>query len=274
VENIIQEAEKLADMGIRELIIVAQDVTRYGLDLYGELQLVRLLKRLNKIKKIKWIRLHYLYPDEFDDQLIDVIAKSGKILKYLDIPIQHISDDILKKMNRRGTSKDIKELFKKLRENIPGVVLRTSLITGLPGEGEKEFEELCDFLHEAKIERAGVFAYSPEDGTPAALMDRPAKEIAEQRAELIMDKQSLIMSSWNESRIGSTETVLIEDMTIELEGSIYYKSRSYAESPDIDGYILIDPLKSPSVAENTFVDVEITRIINGELIGEERGFQH
>jgi len=267
LENIVAEAEKLVDSGIRELILVAQDLTGYGFDLYGERRLLELLVRLDGIKDLKWIRLHYLYPDGFDDELIDFIAKSGKILKYLDIPVQHINNRILKKMNRRGTGNDIRELFKRIRERVPGVVLRTSLITGLPGEGEKEFGELCDFLLEARIERVGVFAYSPESGTPAALMGRPPKAVAEKRAERLLDLQSGIMQEWNESRIGSVITVLVEDFEIqenpETEEPGYFLARSYAESPDIDGYIFLQVRQE----KNLFVDVRITGIENGNLVG-------
>jgi len=284
MENIISEATKLAESGIRELIIVAQDTTMYGKQGDGSSALhaskrtvpllANLLKALNAIEKLKWIRLHYLYPDGFDDELIDVIAKSGKIVKYLDIPIQHINDGILKKMNRRGSSKDIKSLLKRLREHIPNVVIRTSLITGLPGEGEDEFNELCDFLQEAKIERAGVFAYSPEEGTPAALMARPPKEVAEQRAEQLLDLQSQIMHEWNESRIGTTATVLVEGPLEEnpfpkSQNHAHYIARSYAESPEIDGYIRINATsKKPPPPCNTFVDIRITGIENGILVGE------
>lgn len=157
MENIIEEARDLAAHGVKELIVIAQDITRYGTDLYGKRCLAELCRRLSEIDGIEWIRLHYLYVDQFDEELIDEIANNPKIVKYLDIPIQHINDHILKIMNRRGTGEDIRVLFKKLRERIPGLVIRTSLIAGLPGEGEAEFEELCEFLKEARIERVGVF---------------------------------------------------------------------------------------------------------------------
>ena len=171
MENIIEEARDLAAHGVKELIVIAQDITRYGTDLYGKRCLAELCRRLSEIDGIEWIRLHYLYVDQFDEELIDEIANNPKIVKYLDIPIQHINDHILKIMNRRGTGEDIRVLFKKLRERIPGLVIRTSLIAGLPGEGEAEFEELCEFLKEACIERVGVFPFSPEEGTPAAKME-------------------------------------------------------------------------------------------------------
>jgi ribosomal protein S12 methylthiotransferase len=259
MNRIIDEANKLANRGIKELIIVAQDVTRYGLDLYGKRKLTDLLKALCDIDSLKWIRLHYLYPDEIDEELIDVIAKSGKILKYLDIPIQHINDEILGKMNRRGTGDEIRGLLRRLRERIEGVVLRTSIIAGLPGEGEEEFVELCEFLREAKIERAGVFPYSPEEGTAAALMDRPDSEKALRRAELLTDIQSLIMDKFNESRIGSEVIVLVEG----YDGGQYY-GRSFAESPDVDGYITV---RGDGIAVNEFIDIRITGIENGEPIG-------
>ena len=170
MEKLLEEAKELAASGVKELIVVAQDTSRYGIDLYGERKLAELLRELCKIDGFVWVRVHYLYPDEMSDELIDVLANEPKIVKYLDIPIQHIDDGILKKMNRRGNSKYLKALLTKLRDRIPGLVLRTSLITGLPGEGEKEFEALCDFLREYKLERVGAFAFSPEEGTRAAKM--------------------------------------------------------------------------------------------------------
>jgi len=263
IENITEEANKLADAGIRELIIVAQDVTRYGQDIYGKRSLTDLLRALDRIEKLKWIRLHYLYPDATDNELIDVIAKSDRILKYLDIPVQHINDNILKKMRRRGSGEDIKKLIRRVRERIPGVVLRTSLITGLPGEGEEEFGQLREFLMEAKIERAGVFAYSPEEGTAAAKMGRPPKAVAVRRAEQLQELQAQIMQEWNESRIGTTETVLVEN-TLQKKQR---QARSFAESPEVDGYINI---QGKNVKANTFLEARITGIENGELVGEPK----
>ena len=161
MENVISEARDLAAHGVKELIVIAQDITRYGTDLYGERRLAALCRELSRIEGVEWIRLHYLYPDQFDDELIDEIARNDKIVKYLDIPIQHINNAILKRMNRKGSGDEIRALFKTLRERIPGLVLRTSLIAGLPGEGEAEFEELCGFLRQARIERAGVFPSPP-----------------------------------------------------------------------------------------------------------------
>jgi len=255
-DSIISEARELADRGIQELILVAQDLTRYGLDLYGKRGLSGLLKALCDIDTLRWIRLHYLYPADIDDELIDIIAANDKILKYLDIPIQHVNDEILRKMNRRGSGAETRALIKSLRERIPGVILRTSIITGLPGEGEAEFEELCEFLKDARIERAGVFTYSPEEGTPAALMDAPDRDVAERRAEILADIQSLVIDELNQSRIGSITTVLVEG-----KDSGRYYGRSYAESPDVDGYIWIE---GGGAVENTFTDVVITGVENGE----------
>ncbi|MCL2819442.1 MAG: 30S ribosomal protein S12 methylthiotransferase RimO [Oscillospiraceae bacterium] len=274
LENIIAEAKKLVSNGFIELIIVAQDVTMYGLDIYGERRLPALLSELTKITDLKWIRLHYLYPDGFNDELIDVIAKSDKILKYLDIPIQHINNTVLTGMRRRGTGKKIKELIKSLRERIPGVILRTSLITGLPFENENEFEELCGFIRETKFEHAGVFPYSPEEGTDAALMEHVSGDIAEERAEKLLKLQSDIMLEWKTSRLGTITDVIVEDMLVEIDGIEYNLARSYAESSEIDGYILLQARSFESrfnSSENkakVLSPCRITGIQSGELIGE------
>lgn len=260
-ESILEEARLLAASGVKELIIVAQDITRYGIDLYGKVCLTELLKELCKLD-FRWVRLHYLYPELIDDELIDEIASEDKIVKYLDIPIQHINDTILRRMNRRGTGEEIRALFKKLRERIPGLVLRTSLITGLPGEGEAEFEELCDFLREAKIERAGVFPYSPEEGTPAALMpDRCSTEEAQRRAELCMEIQAEIMDGFAETFIGRELDVLV--MGREPDGTPW--GRSEYDSPDIDSRVIF----SGDAAPGDMVRVRIDSVDDGELIGEQ-----
>ena len=237
MENILEEARELAAHGAKELIVIAQDITRYGTDLYGKRMLAELCRRLAEIEGVRWLRLHYLYPDQFDDELIEEIASNDKIVKYLDIPIQHINDTILKRMNRRGTGGEIRALFKKLRERIPGLVLRTSLIAGLPGEGEAEFEELCEFLREARIERAGVFPFSPEEGTPAAEMEHVDFEEARRRADLILELQAPIMDAFCEGFVGKTLDVLCEGY--DEESGMYY-GRSYADSPEIDGQVLFD----------------------------------
>ena len=263
IENVVEEARELAEHGVKELIVIAQDITRYGADLYGKRCLAELCRRLAEIDGVEWIRLHYLYPDQFDDELIDEIASNEKIVKYLDIPIQHINNDILKSMNRRGTGDDIRKLFKELRERIPGVVLRTSLISGLPGEGDAEFEELCSFLREAKIERAGVFPFSPEEGTPAAKMPHVDAEEAQRRADLIMEIQAGVMDEFNASLIGKALEVLCLDYD---EDSQMWVGRSCYDSPDIDGLVFFDG----DGGEGNIVYVNITAVADdGNLIGEE-----
>ncbi len=259
MENIVREAEALVENGAREIIVVAQDTTRYGLDLYGERRLPELLDALCGIDGLKWLRLHYLYPDEITDRLIETIARQDKILNYLDIPIQHISDAVLTKMGRRGTSDEIRVLFKKLRERLDGLVLRTSLITGLPGEGDAEFDELSAFLQDAKIERAGVFPYSPEEGTPAEQMPRADGETAERRADILRAVQNDIMDDYNARRIGTVIEVLAEGVE---DG--YAVGRSNAESPDVDGWIYLD---GGDVSIGEFYTVRITGTINDQPLG-------
>ena len=263
MEDVLAEAKKLADAGVKEIIVIAQDITRYGLDLYGERKLAALLRELCKLD-FHWVRLHYLYPDEFTPELLDTIAEEPKILKYLDIPIQHCNDRVLKAMRRRGDKAELTALLKALREKIPGVVLRTSLITGLPYEDEAAFDELCDFLREVRIERAGVFPYSPEEGTAAAEMpERVDTAEAERRAELVVDVQSRIMDDFNENRMGDLVEVLCEGFDPQ---SMQYMGRSYAESPDIDGHIYFT--SDADVDPGDFVMVRITGAMDGELVGE------
>ncbi|MBQ3356446.1 MAG: 30S ribosomal protein S12 methylthiotransferase RimO [Oscillospiraceae bacterium] len=262
MEDCLYEARMLAEDGVKELLVVAQDTSRYGIDLYGERKLPELLRELCKIEKLHWIRVHYLYPDEMTDELIDVIASEPKIVKYLDIPIQHVNDKILKKMNRRGTRAELDELFAKLRKRIPGVVIRTSLITGLPGEGEAEFEELCQWLREHKLERVGAFAFSPEEGTPAARMDYPDEEIAVHRAQIVEELQSRIMDECNSARVGTVMEVLCEGYDPESDR---YFGRTYADSPDIDGRVLFTA--DDTVKVGSFVPVRITDVYDGDLTG-------
>ena len=261
MEDIVEEARDLAAHGVKELIVIAQDITRYGTDLYGKRSLAALCRELAKIDGVEWIRLHYLYPDQFDDELIDELASNDKIVKYLDIPIQHINDGILKAMNRRGTGGEIRALFKTLRERIPGLVLRTSLIAGLPGEGEAEFEELCEFLREARIERVGVFPFSPEEGTPAAKMPHVDAEEAQRRADIILELQTPIMDEFCAGFVGRTLRVLCEGVDDETGLNT---GRSYADSPDIDGQVLF----SGSAAEGEMVNVLIQSAEDGILFGE------
>ena len=260
--ELLDEAAELASAGVKELIVIAQDITRYGTDLTGEHQLAKLLRELCRLD-FHWIRLHYLYPDEVTEELIDTVKEEKKILPYLDIPIQHCSDGILKAMNRRDTKAELLELFAKLRERIPGLVLRTSLITGLPGEGEEELAELCDFLREVRIERAGVFPFSPEDGTKAARMEHVDFEEAQRRAEIVVDVQSDIIDAYNDSVLGSTREVLCEGF--DPQAQMFY-GRSYAESPDIDGRIWFTAAEE--VPAGSFVPVRLTGTMDGELTGE------
>ena len=262
MENVVAEAKDLAAHGVKELIVIAQDITRYGTDLYGKRCLAKLCRELSEIEGISWIRLHYLYPDQFDDELIDEIASNDKIVKYLDIPIQHINNQILKRMNRRGTGDEIRALFKTLRERIPGLVLRTSLIAGLPGEGLEEFEELCSFLREARIERVGVFPFSPEEGTPAAKMEHADEEEAQRRADLILQLQAPIMDAFCQRFVGQTIEVLVTDYDEEEQ---CWVGRSYADSPDIDGEVRFDGV----CREGDMVPVTITEAEDGILYGEE-----
>ena len=262
MSEILDEAAELASAGVKELLVIAQDITRYGTDFNGEHQLAKLLRELCKFD-FHWIRLHYLYPDEITDELIDTIAEEPKILPYLDIPIQHCNDKVLKLMNRRDTKASLVELFDKLRERIPGLVLRTSLIAGLPGEGEEEFEELCEFLRDVQIERAGVFPYSPEEGTKAAKMERVDTEEAKRRAELAVDVQSDIIDAYNESVLGEEREVLCEGFDSQAQ---MFFGRSYAESPDIDGRVYFTA--DEEVAPGTFVMVRFTDTMDGELTGE------
>ena len=243
--------------------MIAQDITRYGTDFNGEHQLAKLLDELCRLD-FHWIRLHYLYPDEITDELIDTIARQPKILPYLDIPIQHCNDGILKAMNRRDTKAELEALFAKLRARIPGLVLRTSLITGLPGEGEAELEELCEFLRQTRIERAGVFPFSPEEGTRAAQMEHVDTEEARRRAELVVDVQSDIIDAYNESVLGTEREVLCEGFDPQAQ---MFFGRSYAESPDIDGRIYFTA--EEEVEPGTFVTVRLTDIMDGELTGEQ-----
>ena len=263
MESLLAEAKALADRGVQELIVIAQDITRYGTDLYGRRRLGDLLTELCRLP-FHWIRLHYLYPDEVDDALIDVLARERKILRYIDIPLQHINDGILKAMNRRSTKAEILALLQKLRERLPGLVLRTSLICGLPGEGEAEFEELCEFLQEAGIERAGIFQFSPEEGTPAAAMEGQVDpETAKRRVELLVELQSRVMDAYNESRLGETLEVLCEGFDPDMG---CYAGRSYADSPDVDGRVFFTA--AGLVPAGTFVNVRITGTSDGDLTGE------
>ena len=262
MDDVLYEARLLADSGVKELIVVAQDTSRYGLDLYGKRMLPELLTELCKIEGFSWIRIHYVYPDEITDELIDTMATEPKIVKYLDIPIQHCNNKILKLMNRRGDGAYLRELFGKLRAKMPDIVLRTSVITGLPGEGEEEFNELCEFLKEMRLERVGAFAFSPQEGTPAFEMEYPDISVAQQRAEILEQIQSRIMDDYNASFMGKTIEVLVDGFNEEF-GQFY--GRTYGDSPDIDGRVWI--ATDEPLTEGTFMNVTIDALIDGDLSG-------
>ncbi len=263
MDDVLYEARMLALSGVKEIIVVAQDTSRYGTDLGdGKRLLPRLLRELCGIEGFTWVRLHYLYPDEIDSELIEVIASEPKIVKYLDIPIQHCNSKILDLMNRRGNGEYLRWLFTELRSRIPGLVLRTSVITGLPGEGEEEFAELCAFLRDMKLERVGAFPFSPEEGTPAAAMEFVDSEIAQRRAQMVETIQSRIMDEYNEAMLGKQLQVLVDGFDEEYE---QYFGRSYADSPDIDGRVWI--ASQDDISEGDFVTVCIDGLIDGDLSG-------
>ena len=263
MDDILYEARLLADAGVKELIVVAQDTSRYGTDLPGHKRLLpQLLTQLCQIEGIHWVRVHYVYPDEIDDDFIDVMANEPKLVKYLDIPIQHCNSHILKLMNRRGDGPFLLELIEKLRSRIPGLVIRTSLITGLPGEGEAEFEELCQFLRQVRLERVGAFPFSPEEGTEAAKMDFVDSDTAMERAQMVEMIQSAIMDDYNAALQGKTLEVLVDGYDEEQE---QFFGRTYADSPDIDGRVWLaseEPLR-----EGSFVTVKIDGCVDGDLTG-------
>ena len=263
MDAVLAEARELAQAGVKELIVIAQDITRYGMDRKDGSSLAGLLRELCKLD-FHWVRLHYLYPEVITDDLIETMAKNPKIVHYLDIPIQHCNDKILKAMRRHTTKADIQALFAKLRVAMPDVVLRTSLICGLPGEGEAEFEELCQFLREEKLQRAGVFQFSPEEGTLAAAMDGQVDpDTAQRRVELVVDLQSRVMDEYNEQRLGTVMEVLCEGFDSQAG---CYVGRTYADSVEIDGHVYFTA--AGLVPAGSFVNVRITGTMDGDLTGE------
>lgn len=265
MEDILNEARTMADEGVRELVVIAQDTTRYGKDLYGEYKLPELLKELCKIEKIEWVRVHYCYPELVTDELLDVFAKEDKLCNYLDIPIQHCSDDVLKRMGRRTNKEEICELMQKIRTKLPDAAVRTSLIVGFPGETEEQFNELLEFVKEMKFDRLGVFTYSREEDTPAYNMEgQIEEEEKERRQELIMLAQSEISENLNRAKIGSVQKVLVEDRDEIIKS---YYGRTYADSLDIDGKVFF---KSDRKLESgTFIDVKIEQSLEYDLFGRE-----
>lgn len=264
MENVIDEAKQLAESGVKELILIAQDTTSYGLDLYGELKLPELLNELCKIDSIKWIRLLYCYPDRITDELIETMKNQEKVVNYIDLPLQHADDKILKAMNRRGDQALIRNVISKLRTEIPDVVIRTTFIVGFPGEGEKEFETLAEFVNEIEFDRLGVFTFSPQEGTPAFDMeDQVDEDIKTRRGEVIMQDQYSIMEEKNNEKIGKTYRVVVED----YDGySDSYTGRTYMDAPEIDGLVKFTSHKDLDIGD--FVDVEIFDVEDYDLIGE------
>ncbi|MBQ9937347.1 MAG: 30S ribosomal protein S12 methylthiotransferase RimO [Oscillospiraceae bacterium] len=264
MEDIVSEAKSLAKSGVKELVVVAQDTTRYGIDLYNKPSLAELLEKLNEIDELKWIRVLYAYPEMVTDELIDAMARLTKVVKYLDLPIQHCSRNVLKRMNRRGDSESLINLINKMRDKIPNLILRTTLIAGFPGESEEDFCELCEFVKKARFDRLGCFSYSREEGTPAAEFDDQIDEdVKERRAEIIMTIQSRIAEELNEKMVGKTLEVVVEGF--DKYGEIYF-GRSVNDAPDIDGKIFFSA-KGKRIGD--FLNVKITEAMDYDLLGEE-----
>ncbi len=264
MEELLEEARTLASKGVREIIVIAQDTTYYGVDLYGRRRLAELLSQLCLIDGLEWIRLHYAYPTGFPDDVIEVMAREPKICKYLDIPFQHISDNMLRSMKRRHTKAQAYELIEKLRASIPDLVLRTTMLVGYPGESDEDFEELLQFVRDVRFERLGVFPYSPEEGTYSAeeLEDDISEELKESRVERIMMLQNQISLENNERRVGQQLRVLVDS----VQGD-YYVARSQYDSADVDCEILI-PCENVELVEGEFYDVRITSAEEYDLFGE------
>ena len=268
MEDILEEAKMLAKKGIKELIVIAQDTTKYGIDIYGESKLAELLEKLSKIEGINWIRFLYAYPEGITEELIHVVASNDKIANYFDIPIQHISNTVLKRMNRRTSKEQIENLLKTIRENIPDVVLRTSLIVGFPGETKEDFEELKEFVKVAKFDKLGTFMYSKEDGTPAEkLPNQIHGNTKKARYNQIMQIQQEISKEIQSTKIGKTYEVLIEDMSFDGK---YYIGRTMQDVPEMDGivYIKNKSNKKPEEIVNHFLNCKVTDVSDYDLIAE------
>ncbi len=265
IEELVEEARGLSELGVRELVIIAQDITRYGIDLYGEYSLARLIRELTQATEGMYFRLLYCYPDKITDELVAELRDNDRLLKYIDLPLQHISDRVLKRMNRHGDSRMIKDVIAKLRREVPDIAIRTTFITGFPGETEEDFEELCEFIHETRFDRLGVFPYSAEEGTPAAGYDMQIDEqVKQDRADMIMEDQLSIVTELNEAKVGKTLRVLVEDFDPVSE--MHY-GRSYADAPDdIDGKIFFSAPHRLTPGE--LVNVRITDVIDYDLCGE------
>ena len=264
MEDILKEAEILSKKGYKEIIVIAQDTTKYGIDIYGQPKLAELLKKLCKIEELRWIRFLYAYPESITEELINTVKTEEKICKYFDIPIQHISDSVLKRMNRKSNGKSIEDLIKKIKLEIPNVILRTSLIVGFPGETKQDFNKLYNFVKEIKFNKLGVFKYSKEDGTPAArLKEQIHYKTKESRFNRIMEAQQTISKNILENCIGKTYEAVIEGITFDKK---YYVARSYMDVPDMDGIIYIKNTKDYEIG--SFANCKITQIDKYDLIGD------
>lgn len=269
MEDVVAEAQWLASLGTKEVIVIAQDTTRYGEDLYGKLMLPELLRRLCQVEGIEWIRLMYCYPDRITRELLEVMAEEPKILPYLDLPLQHAAQPVLEKMNRSGSRESLTALLKEIREKLPGVVVRTTLIAGFPGEGEAEFRKLVEFIQEARFERLGCFTYSQEEDTPAAQMQpQVSEEIKQRRQEVIMTEQYRLLEEWNAACVGRQLQILVEG----YDGYIkHYFGRSYMDAPEVDGKIFFTSAQRLQPGE--FVTVTITGVMEYDLLGEVTGLE-
>ena len=264
IEDIVSEAKDLEKMGIKELNLIAQDTTRYGLDIYGEYSLAKLVKAITKETNIPWIRLLYCYPDKITDELIEELRSNDRLVKYMDIPVQHIADSVLKRMNRHGGKALILETIKRLRERVPDIVLRTTAMVGFPGETDEDFTELCEFVKETKFERFGAFTFSPEEGTAAAEMtDQIDEQVKQDRYDVLMQTQLTVSEEKNAEKIGKTFTVLCDGYDRIAE--IYY-GRSYADAPDVDGKVYFKSKNKVNPGE--FVSVKVTEALDYDVIGE------
>ncbi len=269
-EDILKEVESLAKQGIREFIIIAQDTTKYGVDIYGKPMLADLIKKISKVKGVEWIRFLYSYPETITDDLIEEVKTNKKVCKYFDIPMQHVSDNVLKRMNRKTTSKSTREIISKLREEIPGVIIRSTLMVGFPGETQEDFDELYEFVKWAKFDKLGCFTYSKEEGTAAAKLDNQVHPSTKNsRYNKIMALQQEISNENLKRFIGKKFKVLIENAIVE-DDQLYFVGRSYMDVPDVDGYFYIKATKEQSENHeiNTFVDCKVTDITdNYDLVG-------
>jgi ribosomal protein S12 methylthiotransferase len=264
IEDIVEEVKTLDKQGVKEINLIAQDTTRYGLDLYGEYSLARLVRAITKETSIPWIRLLYCYPDKITDELIEELRSNDRLLKYMDIPVQHISDSVLERMNRHGGKALILDAIRRLREGVPGIILRTTAMVGFPGETDGDFTELCEFVKTVRFDRFGAFTFSPEEGTAAADMpDQIDEQVKQDRYDILMQTQLTVSEEKNEEKIGSRLTVLCDGY--DEENDVYY-GRSYADAPDVDGKVYFKA--DDDIAVGDFVQIEVTEALDYDLVGE------